>query len=268
MDELPIAVAGAAGRMGRRLVALIDEAPDLVLAGALEDAACPAVGEEAGLLAGSRSRGVTITADLDEALAGARVLVEFTRRTALPALAEAAARRGLALVSGSTGLDEVGRAALGRAAERVPVFWAPNYSLGIAVLHALVERAAALLGPGFDVEILELHHRNKVDAPSGTALKLGQAAAAGQGAVRPPVLRREGEPGGRQDGEVGIFGLRGGDVVGEHTVFLLGAGERLELTHRATSRDIFVRGALRAARWVVDQPPGLYGIGDLLGRPG
>lgn len=262
--ELTIAVAGAAGRMGRRLVALIGEDAALRLTGALEGAGCPLLGEDAGLISGTLRQGVALTADPEVALAGARVLIEFTRGPAVPALAALAARRGVALVSGSTGLDQAGQQALGEAAIRVPVLAAPNFSLGVAVLQALAEQAAALLGPGFDVEILELHHRKKIDAPSGTALRLARGVAARRGSDVPLVLQRQGETGPRRAGEIGVLGLRGGDAVGEHTVFLLGTGERLELTHRATSRDVFAHGALHAARWLSDQPPGFYGISDLV----
>ena len=261
-----VAVAGAAGRMGRLLVAGVAADAGLTLAGATELAGSPHVGADAGELAGCGRLGVSLVADLGEALARARVLIDFTAPAAtLPAL-EAAAQRGAAAVVGTTGWSASERTRLEAIAARLPVVFAPNFAAGVQVLTRLVEQAVALLGPGFDVEVLELHHRRKEDAPSGTALHLAAAAARARGVALDDVRRtaREGRPGPRSDGEIGLQALRGGDVPGDHTVFLLGAGERLELTHRAGSREAFVAGALRAALWVADRPPGLYTMADVL----
>ena len=263
--KLPICVAGAAGRMGRRLVALIAEAPDLELVGAIEAHDSAMLGRDAGELAGVGALGLEIHASLSEGLAAARVLVEFCVPAALPPLLEASAARKVAVVSGTTGLEATAVQALDRAAASVPVLAAPNFSLGVAVLRALVERAVRWLGPDADVEILELHHRHKLDAPSGTAVRLAKAAARASRAEMHRVYGRKGRSGPRQEGEIGLLALRGGDTVGEHSVFLMVEGERIELIHRALSRDIFVRGALRGARWVVEQKPGMYRIEDLLG---
>jgi 4-hydroxy-tetrahydrodipicolinate reductase len=188
------------------------------------------------------------------------VVIDFSLPVALAELARLAARQGVALVSGTTGFEET--ALLDDAASKIPVLWAPNMSLGIAVLSEIAAVAARRLGPGFDIEITELHHRAKVDAPSGTAVRLADAVRA----VRPlrSVTGREGIVGARESEEIGVFALRGGDVIGDHTVHLLGSGERLELTHRATNRELFAHGALRAARWLVGRRPGRYSLADVL----
>ncbi len=264
----PVAVAGAAGRMGRRLVAGVHADPALTLAGATEHPDGPHLGADAGELVGVGACGVPVLASVAEALAGARVLVDFTTPEATLAALEVAAETGVSAVVGTTGWTDADRARLETLARRVPLVLAPNFSVGIHLLTRLVGDAVRLLGPGFDVEVVELHHRHKADAPSGTALHLAEAAAAARGQELADVARlaREGRPGPRTDEEIGLQALRGGDATGEHTVYLLGAGERLELTHRTGSRDAFVTGALRAARWVVGRPPGLYSLGDVLGE--
>jgi len=237
-----IAVAGALGRMGLEIVRLVDESADLLLSGSWD------------------AKGST---ELGAALTGAEVVVDFTSPAGLTALAPMAADRGLALVSGTTGLDDGARAALAAAAQKVPVLHAPNMSVGVAVLADLVTEAVRRLGSDFDVEIVEMHHRHKVDAPSGTALRLAEAVEA----ARPGLERRHGRSGAtgpRRATELAILSLRGGDVVGDHTVVLAGPGERIELTHRASSRETFARGAIRAARWIAGRPPGLYGMADVL----
>ena len=237
-----IAVAGALGRMGREVVRLVDDSADLLLSGSWD------------------AKGTT---ELAAALTGAEVVIDFSSPEGLATLAPLAAERGLAIVSGTTGLGDQARAALAAAAVHVPVMHAPNMSVGVAVLADLVTEAVRRLGRDFDVEIVEMHHRMKVDAPSGTALRLAEAAEA----ARPGLERvhgRSGAVGARRSGEIGILSLRGGDVVGDHTVVLAGPGERLELTHRASSRETFARGAIRAARWIVGRPAGLYGMADVL----
>ncbi|MCK6527136.1 4-hydroxy-tetrahydrodipicolinate reductase [Myxococcota bacterium] len=241
-----VAVHGAGGRMGGRLVRLIGEDPGLVLAGGL-------------------GRGD----DLPAALRGADVVVDFSSPDGTARVCEAAQGLRIPAVVGTTGLDPRGRAAVEALAARAPVVLAPNTSAGVHVLLRLAALAARLLGEGYDAEIVEVHHRGKADAPSGTALLLARALAeaAGGSLEDRAVCHREGRTGPRPPGSVGVQALRGGDVVGEHTVLLLGDGERLELTHRCTDRDVFARGALRAARWVAEpgRPPGLYGMEDVLG---
>jgi 4-hydroxy-tetrahydrodipicolinate reductase len=258
--RIKLAVSGATGRMGRAVVRLCQESDDLELVGACAGPEDPSLGQDAGVLAGARAAGVAVSDDMASALLGAQVVVDFSLPPALERLARLAARQGVALVSGTTGLGDT--AVLDEAATKVPVLWAPNMSLGIQVLSELVAEAARRLGPGFDIEITEVHHKKKVDAPSGTAVRLGEAIRE----VRPlrPVTGREGIVGARQEDELGILALRGGDVVGDHTVYLFGPGERLELTHRATNRDLFALGALRAARWIVGKPARRYTLADVL----
>jgi 4-hydroxy-tetrahydrodipicolinate reductase len=262
MEKLAVAVCGATGRMGRAVVRLVLESDDLELVGACAGSTDSGVGEDAGTLAGMRAAGVAVTDDMSAALLGARVVVDFSQPPALEQLARLVARQRIALVSGTTGLADM--AALDQAAQQIPLVWAANMSLGIQVLSELVAEAARRLGPGFSVEITEVHHRQKVDAPSGTAVRLADAVREVR-ALR-PVTGRSGIVGARPSDEIGIFGLRGGDVIGDHTVHLLGPGERLELTHRATNRDLFAEGALRAARWVANKPPGRYSLADVLSK--
>jgi 4-hydroxy-tetrahydrodipicolinate reductase len=259
-SPLKLAICGATGRMGRTLIRLCQEAEDLTLVGACGASSDPNLGDDAGTLAGARAAGVAVTDDISAALLGAEVVIDFSLPAALDELARIAARQNVALVSGTTGVTDL--SSLDAAAARVPVLWAPNMSLGIQVLSELAAEAARRLGPGFDIEITEVHHRRKVDAPSGTAVRLGEAIRE----VRPlrPVSGRQGIVGERPSDELGVFALRGGDVIGDHTVHLFGAGERLELTHRATSRDLFASGALRAARWIAGKPARRYTLADVL----
>jgi 4-hydroxy-tetrahydrodipicolinate reductase len=196
-------------------------------------------------------------------LLGADVVIDFSTASAVPGLMALAARQGVAVVSGTTNLDSAGKQALDKAAEKVPVLWAANMSMGIQLLAELVEYAVRRLGPSYDVEVVEIHHRRKVDAPSGTARRLVDAARAARSNLK-SVAGREGEVGERRDDEIGVFGVRGGDVVGDHTVYLLGPGERIELTHRASSREVLAFGAIRAARFLHGKKPGLYTIADVL----
>ena len=260
-----VAVHGAAGRMGRVLVQLIHAAEDLELAAAVDAKESPLLGRDAGEVAGVGAMGWPLTASL-ESIASADVVVDFSLPVALDGLLDAAVRYARPLVLATTGLSEAQKARIDEVARIVPVVAAPNYSTGVAVLYHLAERASQLLAD-FDLEIVEMHHRNKVDAPSGTALGLAEAAARGRNvdAREHAVYGREGHPGARTASEIGIMTLRGGDVIGDHTLILAGAGERLELSHKATSRELFARGALRAARWVATQPPGRYGMNHVLG---
>jgi 4-hydroxy-tetrahydrodipicolinate reductase len=248
--------------MGLALVRLAHAAGDAIVGGACGPGDA-AVGRDLGELAGIGALGVAASPDVASALLGAEVVIDFSTASAVPGLLAAAARQGVAVMSGTTGLDAAGEAALERAAALVPVLWAPNTSLGIQVLADLVEEAVRRLGPAFDVEVLELHHRRKIDAPSGTALRLARAAKAGR-AELDEVHARDGNVGPRKSEELGVVAVRGGDVIGDHTVFLLGQGERLELTHRASSRELFAQGALAAARFVCGKPAGRYVLKDVL----
>ena len=261
---MKLAVHGATGRMGLNVIRLARAQGDIELVGSACAANDPAEGRDIGELAGTGVLGVVATADVASALLGAEVVIDFSTAAAVPGLLALAARGNVAVVSGTTNLDAAGKQALGRAAENVPVLWAANMSLGIQVLAELVEHALRRLGSGYDAEIVEIHHRKKVDAPSGTAKRLAEAVRAVRGELS-ELHGRDGEVGARRDREVGVFGVRGGDVAGDHTVFLLGSGERLELTHRASSRELFAHGALVAARWLSRKPPALYTIADVLG---
>ena len=268
--SLRIAILGAGGRMGRAIArCLLQEAvPGLSLAGAVERPDHPNLGGDIGLLAGAGPAGVDISADLPAVLAGADVAIDFSFHEAAPGHARRAAEQAKALVLGTTGLTPDERAQVERAAAAIPLVMAPNMSLGVNLLFGLVgQAAAALRGRGYDVEIVERHHRLKQDAPSGTALGLGEAVARGFGVRLGDVAvhGRHGLPGERTAGEIGFHAVRGGDIVGDHTVLFAAAGESLELSHHAASRDTFAVGALRAAAWVHGKPPGRYGMLDVLG---
>ena len=266
-NPLKIGVVGASGRMGRMVVGVIEASDDCTLAGATEAPGSEHLGADAGVLAGVGDNGIVVSDDAAAMFAGVDAVIDFTVPAATSAHAQLAAQAGCALVAGTTGLEAAHRAALEAAAAAVPVVWAPNMSAGVNLLFAVTQQVARALGEEFDIEIVEMHHRHKVDAPSGTALGLGLAAAAGRGvdfdAVK--VLSREGITGERRRGDIGFATLRGGDVVGEHSVVFAAAGERIELSHRATDRAIFARGAVRAARWTAGTPAGLYTMNDVLG---
>ena len=270
MTPTRIAVAGAGGRMGQALIEATLAASDLALAGALDLPGSAAAGQDAGARFG-RVTGVAVGSDVDAALAAADVLIDFTRPAGTLAHLAACARHGTAAVVGTTGLSDAQKAELAAFGRAIPIVFAPNMSVGVNVLLRLVETAAQALGPEFDIEILEMHHRHKVDAPSGTALGLGAAAAAGAGRslAESAVYAREGVTGERKPGTIGFATLRGGDVVGEHAVIFAGAGERVELAHKATSRQNFATGALRAARYVAERrarrQPGVADMRDVLG---
>lgn len=262
---MKIAIIGASGRMGLS-VARLAKSEGATIVGAAVSSRSESIGRDIGELAGIGTVGVALGADLGLALLGAEVAIDFSRPDALRVLLPMAARAGIAVVSGTTRLDEACERALDEASRVIPVLWAPNTSLGVYVLAEIAAYAVKHLGPGFDVEIVETHHRAKVDAPSGTAQRLALAIAEARRHLH-PVTGREGNVGPRNDDELGVFALRGGDVIGNHTVHILGAGERLELTHRATSRNLFGRGALRAAQFLAGKPPGRYGMADVLGAP-
>jgi 4-hydroxy-tetrahydrodipicolinate reductase len=262
-----IAVLGADGRMGRALVrAVAASAPAGKLTAALERAGNASVGQDAGLVAASGASGVFIQTGLP-AHGMADVWIDFSVPAATVLAADAAQAAGASLVVGTTGLSDEQRAVLERAATTIPVVFAPNYSVGVNVMLKLVSDAARALGPSYDLEIVEAHHRAKRDAPSGTALRLGEALAAATGRDLAAAARyaRQGDVGPRTAAEIGLQTVRGGDVVGDHTVFFLGDGDRIEITHRASSRDTFAHGAVRAALWLRGRGPGLYDMRQVLG---
>jgi 4-hydroxy-tetrahydrodipicolinate reductase len=267
MADMRLIVAGAGGRVGRTLVKAIAEAKGVTLAGALEDARSPLIGSDAGTLAGLGANGVKLGADAAALLADADGIIDFTAPVASVAFAALAAKAGKVLVIGTTGLSAADEAKIKEAAKSATIVKSGNMSLGVNLVAALTKRVAKTLDNSFDIEILEMHHNQKVDAPSGTALLLGRAAAAGRGIVldKHAVMSRVGHTGARKAGDIGFATLRGGSVVGEHTVMFAGPAERLELTHKAEDRMIFARGALHAALWARGQKPGLYSMMDVLG---
>lgn len=264
---LKVAVIGAAGRMGRAVVSCILESPDVKLVGAVTETSDAALGRDAAELVGAPPVGVIVSDDRAHALQGAQVAIDFT----LPAVTEANLRacveHGTALVIGTTGLEERQLRAIEKAAHEIPVVYGRNMSVGVNVFIELVARAARALGDGYDIEIAETHHRHKVDAPSGTALALGERIAAAQGRklADVAVYARQGRTGPRVPGTIGFSVVRGGNVVGQHSVRFIGAEEEVEFRHDAADRKTFARGALRAARWAAGQAPGLYSMPDVLG---
>jgi 4-hydroxy-tetrahydrodipicolinate reductase len=266
MTPIRITVAGATGRMGRALIRAIAESSDMALAFALERAGHGELGADAAQLAGLASGSVKVSADALEALAASDAVLDFTAPAGSVALAELCAQARIVHVIGTTGFSDDDLARLKAAARHAVIVKSGNMSLGVNLLAALVREAAKAL-PNYDIEIVEMHHRMKVDAPSGTALLLGEAAAEGRTIpLREHEVRaRDGHTGARADGAIGFASLRGGTVVGDHTVVLAGPQERIELTHRAEDRMIFARGALAAARWGQGKKPGLYGMNDVLG---
>jgi 4-hydroxy-tetrahydrodipicolinate reductase len=266
-QPVPVLIAGAAGRMGRMLVTLAAADPALRLAGGIEMPGHRDLGTDIGRLAGIADVGVPLTDALPTGRLDGAVLIEFTAPEPSLEHLRQAAKQGFAVVLGTTGFSPSQQQEVERLAASVACMQAPNMSLGVTVLLGLVEEAARRLGPAFDIEISETHHRRKKDAPSGTALGLARAAAAGRSAKLEDwaVYGREGLVGERPTEQIGVLALRGGDVVGDHTVHFFGVGERVEITHRAQSRDSFAAGALRAAAWVSGRPPGLYSMRDVLG---
>lgn len=265
--ELKIALLGVTGRMGRALLEAIDEVPGAVLSGAAASPGSRWLGQDAGAAAGGAVRNVSVTADVGQAVAGADVVIDFTLPEATLGNVAACVAARCPLVIGTTGHDEAVRREIAQAAEHIGVVMSPNMSLGVNLLLKLVELTAGALDATYDIEIFEAHHRNKKDAPSGTALALGRAAAAGRGATLDELAEfsRHGASAARRPGSIGFAVMRGGDVVGDHTVTFAGIGERLELTHRASDRMAFARGAVKAAQWLVGRAPGLYSMHDVLG---
>jgi 4-hydroxy-tetrahydrodipicolinate reductase len=266
MSGIRVVVAGAAGRMGQTLIRLLAESNDLVLTGALEAPHHPDLGQDAGVLAGLKPANVALTDDPLPAVATAQAIIDFTVPKVSVELAALAAQARIVHVIGTTGLTPTDDSKIEAAARHATIVKSSNMSLGVALLAALVKKAAKAL-PGFDVEIVEMHHRMKVDAPSGTALLLGRAAAEGREIVleNNSLRGRDGITGARKDGAIGFASLRGGTVIGEHEVILAGPGERVVLSHAAEDRMIFARGAIAAARWGQGKKPGLYAMADVLG---
>ncbi len=263
-----IGIAGAAGRMGRQLVAAVTEHPELELAAALQRPGSPLVGSDAGELAGLGPIGVKLTDGLAAACGGLDVLIDFTLPDATIDNARICREHGVRMVIGTTGLGDEQKAEIEATSQQVGVVFAPNFSVGVTLSLRLIEMAATVLGDGFDVEVLETHHRHKIDAPSGTAARMGEvlAAALGRDLRACAVYGREGHTGERDSRTIGFQSVRGGDVVGDHTVMFLGQGERMEVTHRASSRMTFARGAVRSAVWIAErQGPGLFDMEDVLG---
>jgi 4-hydroxy-tetrahydrodipicolinate reductase len=261
MAGTKMGVVGCGGRMGRMLVAEIAATEGCSVAGGSEAPGSGYVNQDIGELAGIGRIGIPIGETVEKLIRDSDVVLEFTSPAATAEHAE------LAASIGTTGLGPEQGERVRQAARQIPIVWAPNMSLGVNVLLSVVEEVARLLGPDWDIEVMEMHHRGKVDAPSGTALALGRAAAAGRGVELEQVEQRarDGITGARRTGDIGFAALRGGDAVGDHHVIFAGAAERLELTHQATSRAIYAKGAIRAARWVVGRPPGVYGLKEVLG---
>ena len=265
MDQLKIAVAGANGRMGRMLVEAIAAAPDAVLAGALGSVGSASLGSDAGAFSGQLA-GVAIASDLAQGLAQAQFLIDFTRPEGTLKHLAYCAEHGIKMIIGTTGFDEAGKKAIRAAAEKTAIVFAPNMSVGVNVTLKLLEMAAKSFAEGYDIEIVEAHHRHKVDAPSGTALQMGEviADALGRDLKECAVFGREGVTGARDPSTIGFATIRGGDIVGDHTVLFAGIGERIEISHKSSSRATYAQGALRAARFLVGKSSGLYDMQDVL----
>ncbi len=264
---MKIGIVGCAGRMGQMLVQEVSNTDGCELAGGTEGPGNPALGRDIAAQAGLAECGMVISEDTDALFAAADVIIDFTLPVATPTHLDFAQKHKTSLVLGTTGHDAAGLAAIEAAAKSVTIVKAMNFSIGVNVLFALTEQLSAILDDDYDIEITEMHHKHKVDAPSGTAIGLGEAAAKGRGVSLADVSARgrDGITGARKKGDIGFVSLRGGDVVGEHSVIYAGESERIELTHKAASRGIFSKGAVRAARWTEGQVPGLYDMLDVLG---
>ena len=263
---MKIAIAGATGRMGKMLIETVLNTPDAQLVGALEHTASPHLGEDAGAFLG-KVTGVKITADIEQALADAQYLIDFTRPEGTLAYLAIAQKTATKMIIGTTGLSAEQIANLKNASEKLAIVFAPNMSVGVNATFKLLEIAAKMLNQGYDIEIIEAHHRHKVDAPSGTALKMGEviADALGENLDDVAVYAREGHTGERKEGSIGFATIRGGDIVGDHTVLFAGDGERIEISHKSSSRQSYAQGALRAARFLQTQTSGMYDMQDVLG---
>ncbi len=266
MNAMKIAVAGASGRMGRMLIEAIVADPDAQLAGALDIPASPAIGSDAAAFLG-KPAGIAIESELPKGLAHSQFLIDFTRPEGTLKHLEYCAQHGIKMIIGTTGFDDAGKAAIEAASKKTAIVFAPNMSVGVNVTMKLLELAAKSFSHGYDIEIIEAHHRHKVDAPSGTALKMGEviADALGRDLKKVGVFAREGVTGERDPSSIGFATIRGGDIVGDHTVLFAGIGERIEITHKSSSRVTYAHGSLRAARFLQQKTTGLYDMQDVLG---
>lgn len=264
---MKIGIVGCAGRMGQMLVQEVLKTGGCTLAGGTEQPGNPSLGKDVAALSGAEPAGFLVTDDAEALVTGSDAVIDFTRPDATLAHAQIAAQSGTIHIIGTTGLNDIQQAVLARAAETTALVQAANMSVGVNLLLGLTRQAAAILGDDYDIEVVEMHHRHKVDAPSGTALALGQAAAEGRKVNLDEVSQRvrDGITGPRKTGDIGFATLRGGDVVGDHTVILASDGERIEISHKAGSREVFARGAVRAALWAEGKEPGLYSMRDVLG---
>lgn len=267
MSDVKIAIMGAAGRMGREIARAVLEAPGCSISGGIEPDGSPHVGADIGTLCGAGPLGTLVTSDALGLIAKSDAIIDFTGPAATVEFAGLAANARIVHVIGTTGLSDADEAAIRAAARHATIIKAGNMSLGVNLLTAITRKVAEALDASFDIEIVEMHHKHKVDAPSGTALMLGAAAAAGRNiSLKDHSARgRDGHTGARKAGDIGFVSLRGGDVVGDHTVIFAGPGERIEITHRASDRSIFARGAVKAAQWGKGRPPGVYAMTDVLG---
>jgi 4-hydroxy-tetrahydrodipicolinate reductase len=263
---MKIAIAGATGRMGKMLIEAVLNCTDAELVGALEHESCPLLGEDAGAFLGKKT-GVAITSDIAKALSGAEFLIDFTRPEGTMAHLAVAQKTGSKMIIGTTGLSPEQIDSLKKASANLAIVFAPNMSVGVNATFKLLEIAAKMLNEGYDIEIVEAHHRHKVDAPSGTALRMGEviADALGEKLDDVAVYAREGHTGERKAGSIGFATIRGGDIVGDHTVLFAGEGERIEISHKSSSRQSYAQGSLRAARFLQGQSSGLYDMQDVLG---
>lgn len=263
---MKIAIAGATGRMGKMLIEAVLNCSDAELVGALEHESCPLLGEDAGAFLGKKT-GVAITADIPKALNGAEFLIDFTRPEGTMAHLAVAQKTDSKMIVGTTGLSPEQIDSLQKASANLAIVFAPNMSVGVNATFKLLEIAAKMLNEGYDIEIIEAHHRHKVDAPSGTALRMGEviADALGEKLDDVAVYAREGHTGERKTGSIGFATIRGGDIVGDHTVLFAGEGERIEISHKSSSRQSYAQGSLRAARFLQGQNSGLYDMQDVLG---
>jgi 4-hydroxy-tetrahydrodipicolinate reductase len=266
MNPMKIAVAGASGRMGRMLIETIRNADDAVLSGALDVPGAASIGTDAAAFLG-KSSGIVIQAELSKGLADAEYLIDFTRPEGTLAHIEYCAAHGIKMIVGTTGFDDAGKAAIAAASKKIAIMFSPNMSVGVNVTMKLLEMAAKSFSEGYDIEIIEAHHRLKVDAPSGTALEMGKviANALGRDLKENAVFAREGVTGERDPSSIGFATIRGGDIVGDHTVLFAGIGERIEITHKSSSRVTYAHGSLRAARFLSGKAAGLYDMQDVLG---
>lgn len=266
MAQLKIAIAGANGRMGRTLVQAVEANPNTILVGALDRAGSGVLGLDAGFALGIKT-GVKVTDNVDIALDDADVLIDFTRPSASLPLIEQCAAKGIKMVIGTTGFDDAGKAAIANAAQKNAIVFAANFSVGVNLTFHILDTVARVLNEGYDIEIIEAHHHHKVDAPSGTALRMGEviANAVGRDLKECAVYGREGHMGARDPKTIGFSTIRAGDIVGEHTALFATDGERVEITHKASSRMTFAAGAVRAAVWLQNHPTGLFDMQDVLG---